>query len=129
MNGKVKQQTSGTATGTKCAPFYISMYMDEFEDELPVYEMTNLWYFFKYIRKKELQNFMENLNNHQPKIKFTYTFSRNCVLFLDLDIHLSEGELTTDLHIKPTDKHQYLHNMPFQPNHTNRSIVTVKHLQ
>ena len=29
---------------------------------------------------------MEDLNNHQPNIKFTYTFSKNCVPYLDLDV-------------------------------------------
>ena len=33
FNGKVKQQISGTAIGTKCAPTYACIYMDEFEDE------------------------------------------------------------------------------------------------
>ena len=32
---------------------------------------------------------MENLNNHQSNIKFTYTLSKNCVPFLDLDVQLS----------------------------------------
>ena len=66
---------------------------------------------------------MEDLNNHQPNIKFTYTFSKKCVPFLDLDVQLSGGELTTNLHIKTTDRHQYLHFTSSHPNHTKRSIV------
>ena len=73
--------------------------------------------------RKELQKFMEDLNNHQPNIKFTYTFSKDCVPFLDLDIQLSGGEFTTNSNIKPTDRHQYLHFMPSHTNHTKRSIV------
>ena len=66
---------------------------------------------------------MEDLNNHQPNIKFTYTFSKNCVPFLDLDVQLPGGELTTNLHVNPTDRHQYLHFTSSQSNHTKRSIV------
>ena len=66
---------------------------------------------------------MEDLNIHQPNIKFTCTFSKNFFPFLDLDVQLSEGELLTNLHIKPTDRHRYLHFMSFHPNHTKRCFV------
>ena len=33
FNGSVKQQVSGTAIGTKCAPTYASIYMDEVKTE------------------------------------------------------------------------------------------------
>ena len=66
---------------------------------------------------------MERLNNHQPNMKFTYTFSKNCVSFLDLDVKLSGGELTTNLHIKPTDRHQYLHFTSSYRNQTKGFIV------
>ena len=36
---------------------------------------------------------------------------------------LSGGQLITDLHIKSTDKHQYLHYTSAHPDHTKRSIV------
>ena len=66
---------------------------------------------------------MEDLNNHQPNIKVTYAFSKNYVPFLDLDVQLSGGELTTNSHIKPIDKHQLLHFTSSHPNHTKHSIV------
>ena len=36
---------------------------------------------------------------------------------------LSGGQLTTDLHIKSTEKHQHLHYASAHPDHTKRSIV------
>ena len=33
FNGSVKQQVSGTAIGTKCAPTYACIYIDEVETE------------------------------------------------------------------------------------------------
>ena len=35
----------------------------------------------------------------------------------------SEGKISTDLHVKGTDRHQYLHYASSHPNHTKRSIV------
>ena len=46
-----------------------------------------------------------------------------CILFLDLKVSLSRGQLTTNLHIKSTDKHQYLPYTSTYPDHTKRSIV------
>ena len=73
--------------------------------------------------EKELHKFIEDLNNHQPNIKSADAVSKSCVHFLDLGIQLSEGEFTTNLHIKPTDRHQYLHFMSSHPNYTKGSIV------
>ena len=128
FNGKVKQQISETAIGTKCAPTYACIYMDEFltlrSDKPLVWlryidDVSFIWTH----GEKLLHKFMEDLNNHQSNIKFAYTFSKNCVPFLDLDVQLSGGELTTNLYIKPTDRHQYLHFTSSHPNHTKRSII------
>ena len=44
--------------------------------------------------------------------------------FLDLNVSFCDGKLTTNLHVKPTDRrHQYLHYTSAHPNHTKRSIV------
>ena len=95
------------------------------------YELTNLWYglgifmTFLYIGtwRKRISKFMEDLNNHQPNIKFTYTSSRNCVSFIGLDVHLLKGELTIDLPIKLTDRHQYLNFTSSYSNHRKCSII------
>ena len=106
--------------------------MDEFENELLSLRSDKLLVWLRYIDdvffiwthgEKELHKFMEDLNTHQSNIKFAYTFSKNCVPFLDLDVQLSGGELTTNLHIKPRDRHQYLHFTSSHPNHTKHSII------
>ena len=73
--------------------------------------------------EEELHKFMKDLNDHQPNIKFTYIFSKNFVPFLDLDVQLSGDELNTNFHIKPADRHQYLHFTSSYPNHTKLSTV------
>ena len=132
FNGKVKQQISVTAIGTKRAPTYACIYMDEFENEFLSLRSDKPLVWLRYIDdvffiwthgEKELPKVMEDINSHQPSIKFTYTFSKNCVPFLDLDVQLSGAELTTNLHIMPTGRHQYLHFTSSHPNHTKRFIV------
>ena len=39
-----------------------------------------------------------------------------------IKVSLCDGKLTTDLYVKPTDRHQYLHYMSAHPNHTKWSI-------
>ena len=106
FNGKVKLQISGTAIGAKCGSTYAYIYMDEFENKLLSLRSDKPLIWLRYIDdfffiwthgEKELHKFMEELNNHQPNIKVIYTFSKNCVPFLDLDVQLSGAELTTNL--------------------------------
>ena len=41
-------------------------------------------------------------------IKFAAEYSKEEVNFLDVNIKLIDGELNTDLFVKPTDTHQFL---------------------
>ena len=63
---------------------------------------------------------IQNLGNY---LKFTYESSETNIPFLDLKVILSNGELSTDLHIKSTDRQQFLHYTSSHPDHTKRSII------
>ena len=65
--------------------------------------------------KKKLQNFLQKLNKFHPNIKFTHESSKENISFLDLNDKLSDGQLETDLYIKPMDSHQYLNPVPIHP--------------
>ena len=132
FNGSVKQQVSGTAIGTKCAPTYACIYMDEAGTEfLKIQERTALvWFryiddiFFIWTHGKEhLETFLQELNNFNPDLKFTYESNEKEIPFFDLKMKLNEGKISTDLYIKSTDRHQYLHFTSSYPNHTKRSVV------
>ena len=56
-------------------------------------------------------------------MKFTHEYSVEDIPFLYLKMELKDGKIATDLHVKPTDRHQYLHFSSAHPNHTKRSIV------
>ena len=51
--------------------------------------------------EKRLQTFLEKLNKFQPNIKFTHESSKEKISFLDLNVKISEGQLVTDVYIKP----------------------------
>ena len=67
--------------------------------------------------------FLNNLNNYHPNIKFTHESNKEHIPFLDLNVNLSGNKLSTDLYIKPTDRHQYLHYTSSHPEHTKKSVV------
>ena len=59
--------------------------------------------------EQELERFLKDLNNFTPNLSFTHETSENCIPFLDRKVKLIDGILETDLYMKPTDRHQYLH--------------------
>ena len=57
-----------------------------------------------------------------PTIKFTAEYSEEEVNFLDLNIKLINGELKTDLFVKPTDTHQFLDPTSSHSYHCKKGI-------
>ena len=79
--------------------------------------------------KEHLETFLQELNNFNLDLKFTYESNKKEIPFLDLKVKLNEGKISTDLYIKSTDKHQYLHFTLSHPNHTKTSIACSQGLQ
>ena len=81
FNGKVKQQISGTAIGTKLAPPYVCIYMDKTETNFLKIQDLQPFIWLHYIDdiffiwthgEAELKRFMEKLNQFLPNLKSTY---------------------------------------------------------
>ena len=72
--------------------------------------------------EKELEKFLEFLNCYHPTIKFTANYSRKDINFLDVSVRKKNNQLVTDLYIKPTDTHQYLHASSCHVYHSKKSI-------
>ena len=73
--------------------------------------------------EQELQTFLRSLNEFHTDIKFTYESSKESIAFLDLKVSVKNSKIITDLYVKSTDRHQYLHYLSAHPNHTKRSVV------
>ena len=80
--------------------------------------------FFIWIHGKEhLKTFLQQPNNFNTDLKYTYESNEKEIPFLDLKVKLNEGKISTDFYIKSTDRHQYLYFTSSYPNHTKRSVV------
>ena len=107
---KVFQQILGTAIGTKFAPPHVCIYMEEGETEFLQTQRLKALIWLRFIDDIFfIKNFMEDFNNFEPNLKFTFECDRNSINFLDLNIKLNNNKITTSVYIKPTDRHQYLH--------------------
>ena len=57
---------------------------------------------------KDKNSFIDYLNNIHSTIKFTISHSSTNIPFLDVNVSLTnDGNISTDLYTKPTDKHQH----------------------
>ena len=62
------------------------------------------------------------MNQKHPTTKFTAQWSKRSIYFLDVTVSLISGKVTTDLYVKPTDSHQYLHYTSCYPYHCKKGI-------
>ena len=130
-DGRFFKQKKGTAIGTKMAPSYAILFMDELEQKLldSADEKPLVWWryiddvFFIWEHGEEkLKLFLDHLNQAESSIKFTANYSQDSVEFLDVKVIRHGDTLITDLYIKPTDTHQYLHASSCHVYHSKRSI-------
>ena len=62
------------------------------------------------------------LNKKHPTTKFTAECSKTQINFLDVTVYLEDRKIKTDLYVKPTDTHQYLHSSSCHPYHCKKGI-------
>ena len=82
-----------------------------------------MFFLFGLMDKRNLIHFLKNLKDVTSYLMFTYESSKTSIPFLDLKVSLSNGHLSTDLHIRSTDRHQFLHYISSHPDHTKRFII------
>ena len=123
----VSPEISGTAIGTVTAVVYSIIYMYKFEVGLiATYPLKRfVWWRFYEISavwtrgETELLRFVAHLNSVNPWIKFTLQYPTASVNFLDVTSDPTRI-LSTDLDVKSTDTHQFLHSNSCHPNHTKK---------
>ena len=125
-------QIHGTAMGTKMAPSFANLFLGHFEANALKNAPFHPHMWFRYIDDifmiwteglDNLKIFIDYLNNIHPTIKFTISHSSTNVSFLDVNVSLTnDGNISTDLYTKPTDKHQHLLYSSCHPLHTKNAI-------
>ena len=73
-------------------------------------------------REEKLKEFIDVLNKKHPTIKFTAEWSKTQINFLDVTVYLENENIKTDLYVKSTDTHQYLHSSSYHPYHCKKGI-------
>ena len=125
------KQLRGTAIGTKMAPPYAIIFLGDLEERFFSDCDISSLVWWRYIDdifmlwqhgEKALKKFLEILNSYHPTIKFTANYSREKICFLDVEVIKKGNQLVTDLYIKPTDTHQYLHASSCHVFHSKKSI-------
>ncbi|XP_060066994.1 uncharacterized protein LOC132547247 [Ylistrum balloti] len=132
FNNQHYLQIQGTSMGTKCAPNYAVLFMDQLETNFLTSQPLKPLVWWRFIddiffiwtfRREDLCAFMESLSRFHPKIKFTYEVSSTSMNFLDTTVIKEEdGTLQTTLYTKPTDAHLYLHYHSCHPRQQIRNI-------
>ena len=72
--------------------------------------------------EESYRKILEKVDGFNQYIKFTHEYNVENNPFLDLKVKLQDGKIITDLHVRPSDRHQYLHFSSAHPNHTKRSV-------
>ena len=125
-------QKHGTAMGTRMAPSYANLFMGQLEGDLLEQAERKPTTWWRYIDdifaiwphgEEHLRDFIQAINSRHDTIKFTAEWSNESVTFLDTEVIRDGNRLITDLHIKPTDTHQYLHQRSCHPLHCKNSIA------
>ena len=113
------------------APLYGILFMGKLEAELLEFHIKST-IFLRYIDdllmvfdhgEEDLKKFIDHINTYHPTIKFTHEFLHKTINFLDVQITKEDdGTLSTDLYVKPTNVHSYLHFTSCHPPHTLKSL-------
>ena len=111
-------QLSGVAMGTKMGPSYACLFMGHLEQSLfTLFSGTKPEFNGRYIddcliitslQREEMLAFISFANDFHPSIKFTHELSSSKITFLDIQISIVEGTISTSVFYKPTDSHSYL---------------------
>ena len=117
FSDKTYKQICGTAIGTKFAPLYALLFMAALDEKNlnKVKKKPNVWWryiddtFFIWEHGEELlKEFLSEINLFHSTIRFTADWSKEKFNFLCVEVTLNNGVLSTNLFVKPTDKHQFL---------------------
>ena len=118
--------------GTRMAPLYANLFMEKFEQQFiqTQNKLPLLWWryiddvFTIWIHGVTCLNmFLRELNNYHTTIKLTADWSAQEVTFLDTRVYIKNGRVETDLYVKPTSRHEYLHTKSCHPKHCKTAIL------
>ena len=118
--------------GTRMAPSYANLFMEKLEQKFLQTQNKLPLVWWRYIDDAFaiwthgvpcLNVFLRELNNYHTTNKFTADWlAHEVTLLLDTRVYIKDGRVQTDLHIKPTNKRQYLPTKSCHPKHYKTAI-------
>ena len=104
--------------GTRMAPSYVNLFMGKLEREAHKNAPFKPYVWWRFIDdifmvwtgEDNLKTFTHYLNSIHPTIKFTHEHSNSLhqtLPFLDVQVHLNNKQIQTDLHTKPTNTNTF----------------------
>ncbi|XP_015757812.1 PREDICTED: uncharacterized protein LOC107337209 [Acropora digitifera] len=129
-NGSLYEQQAGAPMGSPVSAVIADLYMEAFEEQAltTAPEPPRIWKRYEddtfTITKKNMDNFLNHLNQQHPSIRFTMeTENDNKIAFLDsLVTREPDGKLHTSVYRKPTHAVQYLAYDSHHPLSVKRGI-------
>jgi hypothetical protein len=132
-------QLLGTAMGTRAAPTYPNIFINQLETEMlencPNHLREFIFDWKRFIDDilllflgtyEQLEELYTYLNSYHPTMKFDkpeFDRTNNSTNFLDLNIKISGNQIITDLNRKETDKPTALLQSSPHPGHITPNIV------
>ena len=125
-------QILGTSMGTRMAPPYANLFIGKEECTIILTFLHIIYFCKRFIddifillsSHSQLNSLMTFMNTISPTIKYTFTYSKQTVTFLDVKIYLSETrKLKTKLYRKPTDCMILLHFHSHHPLSCKEGII------
>ncbi|XP_065893450.1 uncharacterized protein [Dysidea avara] len=137
FNNQMYKQINGVAMGTKMAVTYANIFMGQLEHNILSKSSLNICFYKRYIddvliitddTEANLLNFIRDLNQAHPTIKFTAEYNRERITFLDVDIYKGPNFSTThnldfQTHIKPTNPQLHVQAQSYHPESTKKGII------
>ena len=137
FEGERYRQKEGTAIGSKMGKNYACTYMGKWEEEVQEkFEKDGgtrpkMW--FPFVddiwgvwrgSKEDFEKFVEVCNGHEERIKVTIDVCEHEAIFLDVKVtKTEEGQIKSELYVKPTDRTRYLHKDSDHPKHVKEGIA------
>ena len=126
------KQINSVAMGTKMGPSYANLFVGFIENKLKNnYHGPKPDLYKRYIddcigatssSKEELNLSINSVNSFHPALKYTWEISENSLAFLDIKLSINDNGLSTSVHYKPTDSHNYLLHSSSHPQHVKNAI-------
>ena len=131
ISDKTYKQIHRTAIGTKFDPPHAVLFMAALEEKILSKVKRNrvlgegiltAYFFFGNMVKNLLKNLSMRLIHFIQLSNLWQTGQKKKVNFLDVEVTLKNGVLSTNLFVKPTDTHQFLDPASCHPYHCKKDI-------